>query len=185
MTKDVLASMKNNMEKTVESLRKEYQKVRTGRASTALLDDIKVMYYDTPTPINQVAAVAVPEARVITIQPWEPKLISLIEKAILNANIGLTPMNDGKLIRLPLPPLTEERRKEIVKQLKKMAEEGKVAIRNIRRDAIDSMKKLEKDKKISEDDLKRAEKEVQDITNGFVAKIDDVLAAKEKEVLEV
>src|SRR5512139_3496911 len=117
MTKDVLASMKNNMEKTVESLRKEYQKVRTGRASTALLEDIKVMYYDTPTPINQVAAVAVPEARVITIQPWEPKLISLIEKAILNANIGLTPMNDGKLIRLPLPPLTEERRKEIVKQL--------------------------------------------------------------------
>jgi len=185
MTKDVIVSMKSNMEKTIDSLRKEYQKVRTGRASTALLEDIKVLYYDTPTPINQVAAIAVPEARVITIQPWEPKMIAVIEKAILNANIGLTPANDGKLIRLALPPLTEERRKEIVKQLKKMAEESKIALRNIRRDAIDSLKKLEKDKKISEDDLKRAEKDVQDVTNGFVAKVDEVLAAKEKEVLEV
>lgn len=185
MTKDVIVSMKSNMEKTIDSLRKEYQKVRTGRASTALLEDIKVLYYDTPTPINQLAAIAVPEARVITIQPWEPKMIAVIEKAILNANIGLTPANDGKLIRLALPPLTEERRKEIVKQLKKMAEESKIALRNIRRDAIDSLKKLEKDKKISEDDLKRAEKDVQDVTNGFVAKVDEVLAAKEKEVLEV
>jgi ribosome recycling factor len=185
MTKDVLNSMKSNMDKTIDSLRKDYQKVRTGRASTALLEDIKVMYYDTPTPINQMAAVAVPEARVITIQPWEAKSIAVIEKAILNANIGLTPTNDGKLIRLSLPPLTEERRKEIVKQLKKMAEEGKIAIRNIRRDAIDALKKLEKDKTISEDELKRAEKEVQDITNGHVARVDDVLSAKEKEVMEV
>lgn len=185
MTKDVIASMKKNMEKTIDSLRKEYQKVRTGRASTALLEDIKVVYYDSPTPINQVAAMAVPEARVITIQPWEAKLLPLIEKAILNANIGLTPSNDGKLIRLSLPPLTEERRKEIVKQLKKMAEESKIAVRNIRRDAIDSLKKLEKDKKISEDDLKRAEKDVQDVTNGCIAKVDEVLAAKEKEVMEV
>ncbi len=185
MTKDVLASMKKSMEKTVDSLRKEYQKVRTGRASIAVLEDIKVMYYDTPTPINQVAQIAVPEARVITIQPWEQKLIGIVEKAILNANIGLTPTNDGKLIRLSIPPLTEERRKEIVKQLKKMAEEGKIAIRNIRRDAIDSLKKLEKDKKISEDDLKRAEKDVQDVTNGYVSKVDEVLAAKEKEVMEI
>ncbi len=185
MTKDVVSSMKTNMEKSIDSLRKEYQKVRTGRASTALLEDIKVVYYDTPTPINQVAAIAVPEARVITIQPWEAKLLPLIEKAILNANIGLTPSNDGKIIRLSMPPLTEERRKEIVKQLKKMAEESKIAVRNIRRDAIESLKKLEKDKKISEDDLKRAEKEVQDVTNGFIAKVDDVLAAKEKEVMEV
>ncbi|MDD3294904.1 MAG: ribosome recycling factor [Geobacteraceae bacterium] len=185
MTKDVLASMKKSMEKTVDSLRKEYQKVRTGRASIAILEDIKVMYYDTPTPINQVAQIAVPEARVITIQPWENKLIGAVEKAILNANIGLTPTNDGKLIRLSIPPLTEERRKEIVKQLKKMAEEGKIAIRNIRRDAIDSLKKLEKDKKISEDDLKRAEKDVQDVTNGYVSKVDEVLAAKEKEVMEI
>jgi ribosome recycling factor len=185
MTKDVIASMKKTMEKTIDSLRKEYQKVRTGRASTALLEDIKVIYYDSPTPINQVAAIAVPEARVITIQPWEAKLLPLIEKAILNANIGLTPSNDGKLIRLSLPPLTEERRKEIVKQLKKMAEDSKIAVRNIRRDAIDSLKKLEKDKKIAEDDLKRAEKDVQDVTNGCIAKVDEVLAAKEKEVMEV
>ncbi|MDD2318492.1 MAG: ribosome recycling factor [Geobacteraceae bacterium] len=185
MTKDVLASMKSHMEKTLDALRKEYQKVRTGRASTALLEDIKVNYYDTPTPINQVAAVAVPEPRVITIQPWEAKLIPQIEKAILNANIGLTPTNDGKLIRLAVPALTEERRKEIVKQLKKMAEDSKIALRNIRRDAIDSLKKLEKDKNISEDDLKRSEKDVQDVTNSYVAKVDDVVAAKEKEVMEV
>ena len=185
MAKNVIVAMKAHMEKTVDSLRKEYQKVRTGRATTALLDDIKVNYYDTPTAINQLASLAVPEARVIIIQPWESKLIQVIEKAILNANIGLTPTNDGKLIRLSLPPLTEERRKEIVKQLKKMAEESKIAIRNIRRDNIDEVKKLEKDKKISEDDLKRAEKEVQDVTNSFVLKIDEVMATKEKEVMEV
>jgi ribosome recycling factor len=185
MAKNVISNMKNHMEKTVDSLRKEYQKVRTGRASTALLDDIKVNYYDTPTPINQVASLAVPEARVIIIQPWEAKLIPVIEKAILNANIGLTPTNDGKLIRLALPPLTEERRKEIVKLLKKMAEDAKIALRNIRRDTNDELKKLEKEKKISEDDLKRAEKEVQDMTNVYVAKVDEVLTIKEKEVMEV
>jgi ribosome recycling factor len=185
MTKDVLASMKSHMEKTLDALRKEYQKVRTGRATTALLEDIKVNYYDTLTPINQLAAIAVPEARVLTIQPWEPKLIAPIEKAILNANIGLTPTNDGKLIRLGVPPLTEDRRKEIVKQLKKLAEDAKIALRNIRRDAIDSLKKLEKDKKISEDDLKRSEKDVQDVTNAYVAKVDEVVAAKEKEVMEI
>ncbi len=185
MTKDVIAAMKSQMEKSVDSLRKEYQKVRTGRATTALLDDIKVSYYDSPTPINQVASLNVPEARVIIIQPWEAKMISVIEKAILNANIGLTPTNDGKVIRLAMPPLTEERRKEIVKSLRKMAEDAKIAVRNIRRDAIDDLKKSEKDKKITEDDLKRAEKEVQDVTNNFVAKIDEVVAAKEKEVMEV
>jgi ribosome recycling factor len=185
MTKGVISAMKGQMEKSVESLRKEYQKVRTGRATTALLDDIKVNYYDTPTPLNQVASLTIPEARVIVIQPWESKLISVIEKAILNANIGLTPTNDGKVVRLALPPLTEERRKEIVKMLKKMAEDARIAMRNIRRDANDELKKMEKDKKISEDDLKRAEKEVQDVTNSFVSKIDDVLAAKEKEVMEV
>lgn len=185
MTKSVIASMKTNMEKSVESLRKEYQKVRTGRATTALLDDIKVNYYDVPTPLNQVASLSIPEARVMIIQPWEVKLIPVIEKAILNANIGLTPTNDGKIIRLSMPPLTEERRKEIVKMLRKMAEDAKIAMRNIRRDGNDELKKLEKDKKISEDDLKRAEKEVQDVTNSFVSKIDEVLALKEKEVMEV
>ena len=122
MTKDVIANMKSHMDKSIESLRREYQKVRTGRASTSLLDDIKVDYYGTPTAVNQVATLAVPEPRTITLQPWEPKLIAMIEKAIMNANIGVTPANDGKLIRLVFPPLTEERRKDIVKQLKKHAE---------------------------------------------------------------
>lgn len=185
MTKDVIQNMKSHMDKSVDALRREYQKVRTGRASTGLLDDVRVDYYGTPSPLSQVATLAVPEPRTITLQPWEAKMIPVIEKAIMNANLGLTPANDGKVIRLNLPPLTEERRKEIVKQLKKMAEDAKVAVRNIRRDAIDDLKKLEKEKKISEDDLKRAEKEVQDATNVYVVKIDEVLAHKEKEVMEV
>ena len=185
MIKDVINNMIAHMDKTIEALRKEYQKVRTGRASTGLLDDIKVDFYGTPSPLNQVATLSVPEPRTITMQPWDAKMIPIIEKAIMNANLGLTPANDGKVIRLNLPPLTEERRKDIVKQLKKLAEDAKVAVRNIRRVAIDELKKLEKDKKISEDDLKRAEKDVQDVTNGHVAKIDEVLAHKEKEVMEV
>ena len=185
MEKEAISAMKAHMEKSVDSLRKEFQKIRTGRATTSLLDDIKVDDYGTPTPINQLATLAIPESRTITLQPWEAKLIPLIEKAIMKSDIGLTPANDGKLIRLVLPPLTEERRKDIVKGLKKLSEEAKIAIRNIRRDAIDNLKKLEKDKKITEDDLKRSEKEVQDVTNSFVAKIDEVLAHKEKEVMEV
>lgn len=185
MTKEVIKNMGVHMDKSVDALRKEYQRVRTGRASTNLLDDVKIDYYGTPSPLSQVATLAVPEPRTITLQPWETKMIPVIEKAIMNANLGLTPANDGKVIRLNLPPLTEERRKEIVKQLKKVAEDAKVAVRNIRRDAIDELKKLEKEKNISEDDLKRAEKEVQDVTNSHVAKIDEVLAHKEKEVMEV
>ncbi len=185
MTKEVVKNMGAHMDKTVEALRKEYQKVRTGRASTSLLDEIRVDYYGTLTPLNQLATLAVPEPRTITLQPWEAKIIPAMEKAILNANLGLTPSNDGRVIRLNLPPLTEERRKDIVKQLRKMAEDAKVAVRSIRRDSNDELKKLEKDKKITEDDLKRAEKEVQDVTNSHVAKIDEVLAHKEKEVMEV
>lgn len=185
MTKDVIKNMSDQMDKTVDALRREYQKVRTGRASTGLLDEIRVDYYGTPTPVNQLATLAVPEPRTITLQPWEAKIIPAIEKAIMNANLGLTPSNDGRVIRLNLPPLTEERRKEIVRQLRKMAEDAKVAVRNIRRDCNDELKRLEKDKKITEDDLKRAEKEVQDVTNSHVAKIDEVLAHKEKEVMEV
>ena len=185
MIKDVISSMNVHMDKTIESLRKDYQKVRTGRASTSLLDEIKVDSYGNLSPLNQVATLAVPEARTITIQPWDSKMIQPIEKAIMNSNLGLTPANDGKMIRLTLPPLTEERRKDIVKQLKRDAEDSKVALRNIRRDAIDQLKKLEKDKQISEDELKRAEKDVQDSTNAHVAKIDEVLVHKEKEVLEV
>jgi ribosome recycling factor len=185
MTKDVIANMQGHMEKSIDALRREYQKVRTGRASTSLLEDLKIDYYGNPTPVNQVATLAVPEPRTITLQPWEPKVIPLIEKAILNANLGVTPSNDGKMIRLMFPPLTEERRKDIVKQLKKLAEEAKVALRNIRREAIDGAKKLEKDKQIAEDDLKRLEKEIQDVTKCCETKIDEVFAHKEKEVLEV
>jgi len=177
--------MKIHMDKTVEALRRDYQKIRTGRANLGLLDDIRIDYYGTPSPLSQVATLSVPEPRTINLQPWETKMIPVIEKAIMNANLGITPANDGKVIRLNLPALTEERRKDIVKQLKKMAEEAKVAARNIRRDAIDELKKLEKNKKISEDDLKRTEKEVQDVTNSYVAKIDEVLAHKEKDVMEV
>jgi ribosome recycling factor len=185
MTKELITGMKNHMEKSVDSLRKEYQRVRTGRATTTLLDDVRVDYYGTPTSISQVATLAVPEPRTITIQPWESKLIPAIERAILKSELGLNPMNDGKLIRLMLPALTEDRRKDLVKGLKKQAEEAKVAVRNIRRDAIEGLKKLEKEKKITEDELKRGEKEVQDVTNAETAKIDEVFGHKEKEVMEV
>lgn len=185
MPKNILADMKSHMEKSVNVLKSEFQKIRTGRASTSILDSVKVDYYGNSSSISQVATLAVPEPRTITIAPWEAKMIGPIEKAILNANIGLTPSNDGKIIRLNLPPLTEERRKEIVKDLKKKAEEDKVALRNIRRDAIDRIKKLEKDKAITEDELKKLEKEIQDITKSFEAKIDETVAHKEKEVMEV
>lgn len=185
MTKEIISDMQVHMVKTIDNLRREYSKIRTGRASTSLLEDIKVDYYGNPSPISAVATLAVPEARTITISPWEPKLIPIIEKAILNSNIGLTPSNDGRLIRLILPALTEERRKDIVKDLKRKAEDDKVALRNIRREAIDKLKKLEKEKKITEDELKKAEKEVQDVTDKHVAKVEEVLAHKEKEVLEV
>ncbi len=185
MAKTLIADMKTHMEKTAEDLRKEYQKIRTGRATTALLDDIRIDYYGNPSPLSQVATLAVPEPRTITISPWESKMIGPIEKAILNANLGLTPGNDGKLIRLNLPQLTEERRKEIVKSLKKMDEEHKIAIRNIRRKAIEDLKKMEKDKAITEDDLKKHEKEVQTITDNLIARLDEILSHKEKEVMEV
>src|SRR6185369_9299405 len=177
--------MKTNMEKTLNVLKNEFQKIRTGRASTSILESVKVDYYGNSSSISQVATLAVPEPRTITIAPWEAKIIPAIEKAILNANIGLTPSNDGKVIRLNLPPLTEERRKEIVKELKKKAEDDKVALRNIRRDAIDRLKKLEKDKAVTEDELKKSEKEVQEVTKGFEAKIDEAVTHKEKEVMEV
>jgi len=185
MPRNVLDDMKIHMEKTLGVLKNEFQKIRTGRASTGILDAITVDYYGNTSSLSQVATLAVPEARTITITPWEAKMIGPIEKAIMNANIGLTPSNDGKAIRLNLPPLTEERRKDIVKGLKKRAEDDKIAIRNIRRDAIDKLKKLEKDKAITEDDLKRLEKEVQDVTKSFELKMDETVAHKEKEVLEV
>ncbi len=185
MPKAVLDDMKIHMEKTLGVLKNEFQKIRTGRANTGILDSITVDYYGNPSTLSQVATLAVPEARTIMITPWEAKMIAPIEKAILNSNVGLTPSNDGKCIRLTLPQLTEERRKEIVKSIKKKAEDDKIAIRNIRRDAIDKLKKLEKDKAITEDELKKYEKDVQDATKSFEQKIDEAVSHKEKEVMEV
>jgi ribosome recycling factor len=185
MIADAKSKANAGMNKALEAFKRDLSKVRTGRASLSLLDDVKVDYYGTPTPLNQVGTMAVPEPRLITIQPWEKNLIPEIEKAILKADLGLNPSSDGQLIRLVFPPLTEERRKEMVKQVKRMGEDAKIAIRNVRRDANDSLKKLEKDKDITEDDLKRGEKEIQELTDGFVAKVDQVIAEKEKDLMEI
>ncbi|MEW5744908.1 MAG: ribosome recycling factor [Nitrospirota bacterium] len=175
----------DKMNGAVESLKKDIVSIRTGRASLGLLDGISVDYYGTVTPLSQVATLGLPDARQITIQPWEQRLIPEIEKAILKSDLGLTPGNDGKVIRLTIPPLTEERRKQLVKVVKKRGEEAKIAVRNIRRDIIDELKKSEKEKHISEDDVKRVQEEIQKITDSFIAKIDDVLHHKEKEIMEV
>jgi len=185
MDEDAIAKARAAMEKAIEALKKDFTKVRTGRASVSLLDDIRIDYYGTPTPLNQVGTLTVPEPRLITIQPWEKKLIPEIEKAIMKSDLGLNPASDGNLVRIAIPSLTEERRKEMVKVIKRMAEETKIAIRNARRDANETLKKLEKEKEISEDDLKRGEKEVQELTDSFVKKCDDVASAKEKEVMEI
>ena len=185
MIADVKSKTTAGMVKALESFKRDLSKVRTGRASLALLDDIRVDYYGTPTPLNQVAALAVPEPRLITIQPWEKNLASDIEKAILKADLGLNPSSDGQLIRLVFPPLTEERRKEMVKQVKRIGEEAKISVRNIRREGNDALKKFEKDKEITEDELKRGEKEVQDVTDDYVARVDKVIAEKEKDLMEI
>lgn len=173
------------MDKAMLSLEKEFAKLRTGRATTSLVDSIKVDYHGTPTPINQVASVSVPDSRSITIQPWDRSAFALIEKALQKSDLGLTPVNDGKIIRINMPPLTEDRRKELAKVAKKYTEEAKVALRNIRRDANDSLKKLEKDKTISEDEHKKAQDNVQKLTDSYVVKADQKLAAKEKEIMEI
>jgi len=185
MIAELKTRTRNGMDKAVEALRRDLAKVRTGRASVAILDDVRVDYYGTPTPLNQVSSLTVPEPRLITIQPWEKKLIPEIERAIQKADLGINPTSDGIIIRLAFPPLTEERRKEMVKQVKKMGEAGKIAVRNARRDANDSLKKLLKDKEISEDDEKRGEKEIQELTDDYVGRIDKVVADKEKELMEI
>lgn len=185
MMKDVITKTRQGMEKSIESLKKDFTRVRTGRASVSLLDDVRIDYYGTPTPLSQVGTLAVPEPRLITITPWEKKLIPDIEKAILKSDLGLNPSSDGVLVRIVIPPLTEDRRKEMCKVLKRLGEESKIALRNIRRDGNDGLKKLEKDKEISEDDLKRGEKEIQELTDQYVKKVDETVAAKEKEVMEV
>lgn len=185
MSHPVLNKSKDRMEKCLAVFRGELAKVRTGRASTSMLDDIRVDYYGTPTPLNQVGTLSVPEPRMITISPWDATAIPLIEKAIIKSDLGLTPANDGKLIRIPIPALNEERRKEMVKLARKYGEEAKVAIRHVRREALDELKALEKDKKMPEDEAKHLGTEVQKLTDSYVKKVDESLEHKEKEVMEV
>jgi ribosome recycling factor len=185
MLTDVYADSRDRMKKVIESLEREFKRVRTGRASVALLDGIRMDYYGTSTPLNQIATLTVPDSRSITIQPWDTSVVGDIEKAILKSELGLTPMNDGKIIRISIPPLTEERRRELVKVIRKMAEESKVALRNIRRDSNEMLKDLKKDKAISEDEQFRGQDEVQKITDELIKQADAVYASKEKEILEV
>ncbi|OGR20559.1 MAG: ribosome recycling factor [Deltaproteobacteria bacterium RIFOXYD2_FULL_66_9] len=173
------------MERSIESFRKELGKVRTGRASFSLLDGVKVDYYGTPTPLQQVGTLSVPESRLITVTPWDTKMIGPIEKAIQGSGLGLNPSSDGKTVRIPIPPLTEERRRELAKVVRKMAEDARVAIRNVRREAIERLKDREKKKEISEDVVKRGQERVQKETDAHVKKIDEILKSKEQEILEV
>lgn len=173
------------MKKTCEALSTQLATIRAGRANAAVLDQIEVDYYGSPTPIQQVASIATPDPRSLLIQPWDASVLKGIEKAILASDLGINPQNDGRMIRLVFPPLTEERRKELVKQIRKYAENGKVAIRNIRRDAMESFKKKEKASEITEDDLKQAEKDLQKLTDDSSKKIDELLARKEKELMEI
>ena len=182
--KETYIHLKTRMDKAVDDFRKALASTRTGRASVQMLDSVRVEYYDSLMPLNQVATVHAPEAQLITIQPFDPTPLQAIEKAIRNSDLGLNPANDGKLIRVPVPPLTEERRKEIVKRLHGVAEEHRVAARNIRRDANEHLKKLSKDKLISEDEDRRAHDEVQKLTDGYMQKLDQAAKAKEKEILE-
>ncbi|OGW38771.1 MAG: ribosome recycling factor [Nitrospirae bacterium RBG_13_39_12] len=185
MEQELKRNTTERMSRTIEALRKDLASVRTGRASLALLDGIAVNYYETQTPLQQLASLSVPESRQIVVQPWDPKIIPDIEKSILKSDLGLTPMNDGKIIRINIPPLTEERRKQLVKVVKKKAEEAKVSIRNIRRETNEEFKKLEKEKHLSEDLVKKLQDETQKITDSFISKVDEVLGHKEKEIMEV
>ena len=185
MADDRLKDAKRRMEGAVKALASEYQTVRTGRASTGLLDRVTVDAYGTRTPLNQLATINAPEARLLTVQPYDRSIMSAIEKAIMESDLGLTPNNDGQLIRLPVPQLTEERRKEMVRLVHKMAEEARVAVRNVRRDVINDMKRAEKDGEMSRDELARAQDEVQKLTDAEVKSIDDLMARKEAEILEV
>jgi ribosome recycling factor len=173
------------MERSIEAFRKELGKVRTGRASFSLLDGVKVDYYGTPTPLQQVGTLSVPESRMITVTPWDTKMIGPIEKAIQGSGLGLNPSSDGKMVRIPIPPLTEERRKELAKMVRKMGEDARVAVRNVRREAIEKLKDREKKKEISEDVVKRGQERIQKETDAHVKKIDEILKSKEQEILEV
>lgn len=184
MYKSLLLDLEEKMKKTISVYRENLQNIRAGRANPALLDKVLVSYYGTMTPINQMATISVPEARLLTIQPWDASTIGEIEKSLMKSDLGITPSNDGKIIRLPFPALTEERRKDLVKQVKKSGEETKVAVRNSRRDAMDTIKKMEKSSEISEDELKKGEDEIQKLTDKYIKEVDNVSESKEKELLE-
>ena len=185
MKDQIFSKFKDEMEKTISSLEKSFSRVRTGRASVSLLDGIRVDYYGTPTPIAQLATMSVPESRLIVIAPWDATALGAIEKAIQKSDLGLMPSTDGKVIRLSIPQLTEERRKDLVKQVKKMAEESKVKLRNERRDANEGLKELKKNNKMTEDDLHGSQDEVQKMTDKYIEKVDKLLASKEKEIMEI
>jgi ribosome recycling factor len=180
----VVRKAEQDMKRAIDTTLKNFNGVRTGRASISLVEGIHVDYHGTMTPLNQLASLAVPERRLVTIQPWDPSAVQAIEKAILKSDLGITPANDGKMIRLAIPALTEERRKELVKVIHKMAEEGRVIIRNHRRDANDALKKMEKAKQISEDDVRKGTEQIQDLTNKMITNLDELLAKKEKEIME-
>lgn len=181
----VFDACKERMQKALANLDREFGRLRTGRASTTLVDNIKVDYYGSPTPVNQVASVSIPDSRTIAIQPWDRSAFGLIEKAIMKSDLGLNPVNDGKIIRITIPPLTEERRKDLVKMAKKYTEDAKVAIRNVRRDENEVLKKQKNDKEISEDDMHRGQDEIQKITDSFIEMAEGQLKDKEKEIMEI
>lgn len=185
MTKQVIEQAKDKMSKAIQALSRELATIRAGRANASLLDKVVVDYYGAPTPVNQLASISVPEARLLVIQPYDKSVVGEVEKAILKSDLGLTPTSDGSVIRITIPPLTEERRKELVKLVRKEAEEAKVAVRNVRRDANEDLKKLEKNGEITEDDLRGYTEDVQKITDEHVKKIDDMVKKKEKEIMEV
>ena len=185
MINDITNDTENGMKKAVDSFKRDLAKIRTGRANTSMLDGIKVDYYGTPTPVNQVATVQVVDARLITVKPWEKAMIAVIDKAIRASDLGINPVADSELVRLPIPPLTQERRKELAKVVGKQTEEARVAVRSARRDAMEMIKEAEKDKEISEDERKKGEKSVQDLTDKYVAMIEDIAKTKEKEIMEL
>lgn len=183
--KQVISNAETHMDKSLNALDKAFSAVRAGRANPSILDKVLVEYYGTPTPINQMAAISVPDARTLLIQPWDASTLKLIEKAIQVADLGMNPNNDGRVIRLIFPPLTEERRRDLVKEIRKMSEEGKVAIRSIRRDAIEKLKALKKNNEITEDELSTGEKKIQTATDKFCKEVDDLTVLKEKEIMEI
>jgi ribosome recycling factor len=185
MIDDITTDTDNGMKKAVDSFKRDLQKIRTGRANTAMLDGVKVDYYGTPTPVNQVANITVVDARLITVKPWEKAMIAVVDKAIRASDLGINPVADGELVRLPIPPLTQERRRDLAKTVGKQTEEARVAVRSARRDAMDMIKDAEKDKQITEDERKKGEKSVQDLTDKYIAQVEDIAKAKEKEIMEL